>query len=150
MLNNFLYICWLFFFFLLRSICSVSLFIDWVICFGFSFRFFFKVKCFEFFLYTGVSAIYEMQVTKIFSHSLGSHFMLLIFALKVILSSMLSHLLTINFTSSAFQVLLRKSVPETICCSVGLTFSSSMCSVSSLISRFGGHVELSFMHSKSG
>ena len=61
-----------------------------------------------------INAVSEVRVVKIFSHSLGFLFTLLIvfFSEKKLFSLSPSHLLILDFTSCALGVLLRKSDPK--------------------------------------
>ena len=85
----------------------LSPFIDWVLCI-------FGVKFLKFFINFEDSAMSEVCVEKIFSHSVGSLFTLLIFSFaeKNIFSLNLSHLLILVFISYAMGVLVRKSGPK--------------------------------------
>ena len=90
----------------------------------------------------------DVGLVKIFSHSVGCHFVLLTvsFALQKLLSFRRSHLFIVALIVCATGVIHRKWSPVPMCCRVLPTFSSIRFSVFGLILRSLIHLDLSFVH----
>ena len=90
----------------------------------------------------------DVGLVKIFSHSVGCHFVLLTvsFALQKLLSFRRSHLFIVALIVCATGVICRKWSPVPMCCRVLPTFSSIRFSVFRLILRSLIHLDLSFVH----
>ena len=90
----------------------------------------------------------DIGLVKIFSHSVGCHFVLLTvsFALQKLFSFRRSHLLIVSLSVCATGVLFRKWFPVPMRSSVLPTFSSMRSSVAGFMLRSLIHLGLSFMH----
>ena len=90
----------------------------------------------------------DMELVKIFSHSVGSHFVLLTmsFAFQKLFSFRRSHLLIVSLSVCAAGVIFRKWSPVPMRSSVLPTFSSIRFSVAGFMLRSLIHLDLSFVH----
>ena len=95
-----------------------------------------------------ISPLSDVRLVKIFSLSVGCHFVLLTvsFALQMLFSFRRSHLLIVSLTVCAAGVLFRKWFPVPMRSSVLLTFSSIRFSVVDFMLRSLIHLDLSFVH----
>ena len=90
----------------------------------------------------------DVGLVKIFSHSVGCHFVLLTmsFALQKLFSFRWSYLLIVSLSVCATGVIFRKWSPVPVCSSVLPTFSSVRFSVAGFMLRSLIHLDLSFVH----
>ena len=90
----------------------------------------------------------DVGLVKIFSHSVGCHFVLLTvsFALQKLFSFRRSHLLIFSLSVRAAGVLFRKWFPVPMHSNVLPTFSSIRFSVAGFMLRSLIHLDLSFVH----
>ena len=90
----------------------------------------------------------DVGLVKIFSHSVGCHFVLLTmcFALQKLFSFRRSHLLIVSLSVCAAGVIFRKWFPVPMCSSVLPTFSSIRFGVAGFMLRSLIHLDLSFVH----
>ena len=95
-----------------------------------------------------ISPLYGVGLVKIFSYSIGCHFVLLTvsFALQKLFSFRRSHLLIVSLSVCAAGVLFRKWFPVSMHSSVLPTFSSMRFSVAGFMLRSLIHLDLSFVH----
>ena len=92
-----------------------------------------------------IRPLFDVGFVKIFSHSVGCHFVLS-FALKKLLSIRRSHLLIVSLSVCAAGVIFRKWSPVPMHSSVLPTFSSMRFSVVDFMLRSLIHLNLSFVH----
>ena len=90
----------------------------------------------------------DVGLVKIFSHSVGCHFVLLTmsFALQKLFSFRRSHLLIVFLSVCAAGAIFRKWFPVPMRSSVLPTFSSIRFSVAGFMLRSLIHLDLSFVH----
>ena len=115
-----------------------------------------KIRLFGLFMYNFLSSWYILNINflsdiglvKIFSHSVGCHFVLLMvsFALQKILNFMRSHLLIVGLPAWIVGVLFRKLSPEPTGSRIFSIFSPIRFGVSSFMLRSLTHLVLSFVH----
>ena len=90
----------------------------------------------------------DAGLVKIFSHSVGCHFVLLTvsFALQKLLSFRRSYLFIVALIVCGTGITLRKWYPVSMCCRLLHTFSSIRFSVVRLILKSLIYLDLSFVH----
>jgi hypothetical protein len=105
-----------------------------------------SLQPFKFLYIFWILALYQMFV-KIFSQSVGWHFVLLTvsFALQKLLSFMKSHLSIVDLKAWAICVLFRKFILVLMCSMFFLNFSSIRLSVSGFMIRSSNHLYLSIV-----
>ena len=95
-----------------------------------------------------INSLSDMGLMEIFSHSVGSHFVLLTmsFALQKLLSFRRSYLLIVSHSVCATGIIFRKRFPVPVHSSVLFTFSSVRFSVIGFMLKSLIQMDLSFLH----